>query len=240
MAEQAILRLLVAAAALLFAPLSAAAGVEQCQAEQHNQHYTATLYPQPIEFDVLRNGKNVGSHQTSVRLEGDYLKVSSAMSLGIEILFIPVYSFSYESESLWCGGTMLSLDAKTDDGGEVAIVAAERTGEELRIKAPDKTFTSDVRIPTDHWNASVLNETQVLNTITGNVNQVSLAPCEQYSARIKARLPGASCHQYHGELDARVWYDTEGRWVGLEFPGRDGSQIEYLCRSCNQHVAKRQ
>ena len=47
------------------------------------------------------------------------------------------------------------------------------------------------------------------------------APGRNRKAKVAAKAPaGARCYQYSGDLDARVWYDADGRWVGLEFAGR--------------------
>ena len=69
---------------------------------------------------------------------------------------------------------------------------------------------------------------RVLNTLTGRINEIRFAPCE--TTLLAPR--DATCHAYTGDLDARVWYDARGAWVGLEFEGRDGSDITYRCTNC--------
>ena len=43
----------------------------------------------------------------------------------------------------------------------------------------------------------------------------------------------ATRYRYSGELEqTEVWYDDEGRWLRLRFPGGDGLPIDFICRRC--------
>ena len=47
-------------------------------------------------------------------------------------------------------------------------------------------------------------------------------------------------YAYTGELETDIWYDDNGRWVGMQFMGRDGSLIKYICKKCSGPLAKEQ
>ncbi len=191
-------------------------------------------YGERIEFDVLRNGKPVGEHVTTFRATDDGLRVESRMQLDIRVLFVPVYRFEYASSARWCEGHLVELAATVSDNGDIVETRAARAGDALVVDHGGRTVrAAPDLIPTDHWNPRVLDDSRVLNTLTGNVNAVSIGACAQGSALVAAGAPaGARCYEYSGELQARVWYDAQARWVGLEFEGRDGSDIVYVCRNC--------
>ena len=72
----------------------------------------------------------------------------------------------------------------------------------------------------------------MLNTITGAANAVTIT-AEGREERPTGTGPRpATRYRYAGELQAQVWYDGAGRWVGLRFSARDGSVIDYVCRRC--------
>ncbi len=195
--------------------------------------FIASRYGDAIEFDVLRNGKRVGEHVTRFELDDDGIRVNSRMRLDIRILLVPVYDFTYESRTRWCGDGLLELDARVDDNGEERRTLARREAGALVVRHGERVVRADAGLlPTDHWNPRVVAEREVLNTLTGNVNAVTIRPCAQGEPLVEQAAPGSVCYAYSGDLETRVWYDARGRWSGLAFAGGDGSQILYVCRSC--------
>jgi len=221
----------VAFACLLFAACARAAPA--CVDSDELTAFITSRYGDAIEFDVLRNGKQVGEHVTRFEFEGNAIRVDSRMRLDIRILLVPVYAFTYESRARWCGDGLLQLDARVDDNGEERRTQARREADALVVRHGDRTVRAGVGLlPTNHWNPRVVAEREVLNTLTGNVNAVTIAPCARGEPAIERAAPGSFCYAYSGDLDTRVWYDDRGRWSGLAFAGSDGSEILYVCRSC--------
>lgn len=209
----------------------------------HSAHACNTTEPDPlslygseVRFEVLRNGSSVGSHVTRFAREGERLKVTSQMDIEIDFLIFTAYRFEYGSKDLWCGDELVSLEAWRDDNGEKHFVRADRDGDLVRVSDGERDLVApgDI-IPTNHWNAAVLTRDRVLNTLTGGVNSVeitSLGP-DVVTLADGESLP-AQHFRYSGELEADVWYDADGRWVGLRFEGRDGSEIVYRCQTCSR------
>ncbi len=229
MAPTSLLRLTLVLACLLPGRTPA------CTAGDALAEFVATTYGPRIAFDVLRNGKPVGEHVTEFRHDSRGLEVESRMQLGISIAFIKIYEFAYRSRSLWCGQQLLALEATTSDGGDVTTTTARLESGSLVVTNADREQRGSAGLlASEHWNPRVLQHSAVLNTITGQINTVSIGACEGPSALVTARVPGARCYQYRGDLEARAWYDDRGRWVGLAFAGRDGSEIVYVCRDCGE------
>jgi hypothetical protein len=196
------------------------------------QRVTA-LYGDRIAFDVLRNGRPVGEAITEFRRDGALLEVHSRMTLDIRVLIVPVYRFSYESRAQWCGDRLASLAARVDDNGTAFALDARASDGALLVESDAGPLRAPADLlPTDHWNPAVLDDDAVLNTLTGRVNAVSIVACAEPSPLVMAAAPTARCHAYTGELEAEVYHDADGRWVGLAFAGRDGSTIVYRCRDC--------
>jgi len=206
-----------------------------CDGQDDLARFVSETYGERIEFDVLRNGKPVGEHVTTFAVDERGLAVTSRMRMDLRLLFVPVYDFDYHSESRWCNGRLQALDVRVSDNGEPSSLAAEAAADALRIVGAAGTLevAPDV-LTTDHWNPRVLESDRVINTLTGRINEVQLRECATPSAvaALAPALADARCYDYTGDLTARVWYDSAGRWVGLHFKGRDGSDILYACRNC--------
>ncbi|MEQ8659410.1 MAG: DUF6134 family protein [Gammaproteobacteria bacterium] len=217
-------------AACLLTSLAAAAGT--CDSGELAE-FVASRYGPAISFDVLRNGKTVGEHVTRFDVDDDGIAVESRMRLDISILLVPVYDFTYVSRARWCDDGLVELDARVDDNGDERRTRAVREDDELVVRHGTRELrTAATMMPTDHWNPRVVGERQVLNTLTGNVNDVTITPCARGEPAIERAAPGSVCYAYSGALDTRVWYAADGRWSGLAFEGGDGSQILYVCRDC--------
>ncbi|MEM7467330.1 MAG: DUF6134 family protein [Pseudomonadota bacterium] len=218
-----------------FVWLFSSAGVSAvaCEAASPRQTFVTENYPNGLTFDVFRNGKLVGEHVTRFEQQGTDLSVVSRMALTIKVLFLTVYEFEYLSETQWCESGLNSMRASTNRNGEETVVTASVANGAVQIRSPLGEFAAPLNImTTDHWNPEVIGRQEVLNTITGSVNQVNIARCAQGTELIEKASPGAMCYEYSGDLTTRVWYDDAGRWRGLEFKGDDGSTINYVCKQC--------
>ena len=191
------------------------------------------LYGDEIYFDVYRSGEKVGFHQVSFEKSGADLTVRSRFEVEVDVLFFTAFRYLYQSEGKWQGGRLKSLKAEVNDDGETFSVQAQRIGDKTRVETPEGSYLTKASIfPTNHWNPAVLPENQVLNTLTGRINNVKIEPQARETVdTMQGKVP-ATRFAYSGDLDTEVWYDDGGRWVKMRFKGRDGSMIEYVCRRC--------
>jgi hypothetical protein len=191
-------------------------------------------YDNKIGFDVVRDGEVVGQHVTAFSHEGLNLIVESKMNLEITFLSVPVYTFDYRSLEKWSDGVLSYLEVDIKDGADQIKISSLRNTEGLTIIAPSGTFR--VRGPiisTNHWNADVVRQSRVINTLTGKINQVKFSNRGEERIPVKGGYVLATRYDYLGELtDTSAWYDAMGRWSKLEFKARDGSTVEYICNTC--------
>jgi len=195
------------------------------------------LYGAGIDFDVYRGGKKVGYHKVRFDGDGKDLLVLSEFHLKIRVLFLTAFEYLYQAEVRWRDGHLQRLEAAVNDNGTQMSLEAERSGDLVTVNSADGTVNERAPLyPTNHWNASVLPETRVLNTLTGQINDVSIERRGRERVATEAGEISATRYAYTGDLEAEVWYDDVGRWVKLRFSARDGSVIEYACRRCQgQH-----
>jgi hypothetical protein len=133
------------------------------------------LYGDSIKFDVYREGKNVGSHVVEFLGDVDDLTVISTFNLQISVLFINVFSFNYSSEANWKRGILERLVVDVDDNGDQFIFNVRKESGKLIVVNKQNNYSVSIPLyPTNHWNAGVLNEQRILNTLTGELNKVKI------------------------------------------------------------------
>ena len=194
----------------------------------------AGVEQQTYEYQILREGVPVGSHQVLVESHGEQTRVASRSLIEIGLFGLTFYRFSYQSEEEWDAQGLRRLLVSVDDDGEHLEIDGGREGDRFHWSMNNedpKTHEMPV-FPTNHWNPAVLSQTRVLNTLTGGMNRVYIRPHREAVPPSDRDLGEVEKYRYSGDLELDSWYDTSGRWIGMRFEGRDGSSIEYRCRNC--------
>ena len=193
------------------------------------------MYKNNIEFDVFRDGEKVGQHSTRFKIQKNSQIIESRMNIEVTVFSIPIYSFTYEATEIWVNGQMVNLDVLVLDGSEQKTIKVSSATDGFSIKSPSgKGMFYEPIISTNHWNVDVVNARQILNTLTGAINQVQITNKGSEYISIKNGKLKATRYDYTGDLnDTSAWYDNEGLWVKLQFIARDGSTISYLCNTCD-------
>lgn len=185
------------------------------------ENWVLPLYGEEMQFDVKRNGKKIGEHFVTFKQENDKLIVNAETKIRVKFLFITAYKFDYKAEEVWQENELKTLTAYTNDNGDVSEV--------------NYTYKNDSSplYSTNHWNPNVLSADNVLNTITGKTNNVTISKMGWENLSIQDETISALRHDYSGDLkDVTTWYDEKGRWVGLQFKSEDDSIISYECNLC--------
>ncbi len=191
------------------------------------------LYGDEIVFRVFRDGDEVGRHELRFREVADGYRVDVSFDVTVKFLYMTAYQFRHTAVEVWRNGCLESLRATTDDDGDKAVVQASQRGDTIEVVGPDGTWTAPLAIvPTNHWNVAVLNDSAVLNTITGNQDRVQIVDRGPETVVINGQNGKARRYSYSGDLVIDAWYDEGGRWVKMRFLGKDGSTIEYECVRC--------
>ena len=192
------------------------------------------LYPKGLTFDVKRNGDRVGRHTVAFKQTGKAeFQVNTMMTVTITLLSIPVYRYRYTSETAWQDGQMIRLTAEQNDYGDVSHVRALRQDQTWTITGPGVRVQSQKQLyPTNHWHAGVIAQREVLDTLTGQITDVTITPGEAERVKAQGRSVTATPYRYTGDIQVTVWYDQAGRWVKMAFEAGEGSEMEYYCSEC--------
>jgi hypothetical protein len=202
-------------------------------------HDPIGLYGDEIVFSVTRNGTPVGEHRVTFERQGDDIIAHTRFHVTVTVLTVPVYRFAYESTDRWRDGCLIELQADIDKNGKRWTISAERDGDMMRIDGPNGTSrTAPLGLfPTNHWHAGVIGADRVLNPLTGSIDRVRIVEVGAATVPVNSERRPARHYAYTGDLNNEVWYDGNGRWVGMRFKGDDGSAIQLTCQSCSRDSA---
>ncbi len=177
-----------------------------------------------LAFDVLRKGQPMGRHTISVRRDGADIIADIAIDLKIKFAFITVFEYEHRNREVWRDNRLVSIETTTNNDGKRFRIAGRAEADGFRVTTGDgveRVFTADV-LPTSYWHPRTPQATQLLNTQTGELAEVSI------TALPAGRADGGG-RQYvvSGDLDLNLWYaDGCLRKLNFRAPG-DDSLIDY-------------
>lgn len=193
-----------------------------------------SMYGTKIEFDVYRKNRKVGTYLTQFDMRDGNLCVDITMRLEIPIFLGWTYDYNYAASEVWRDGKLFELNVEVNDNGDTSSLSAKNIDDELRGNYMDQPVS--VKLPilaTHHYNADVLDDKRVFNTLTGKENNVDIIKKSADVLSMNGRWIKAHKYLYQGDLeDTQVWYDDKNRWVKMEFLGSDGTPIELRCKTC--------
>ena len=165
-----------------------------------------------LDFDVVRNGKDIGTHGYAFSGSPAQLQVQVRTDVHVKVPVIRanLYTFTHQSTEIWQNGHLAKLVAKTDDDG---------TPHSISLGASQT-------LPASLWEVDTVHASTLLNTIDGSVMHVQVADLGV------GPVAGGSLSAHHyrisGDLQRDVWYDTNGLLAGLTMTAEDGSQVTYV------------
>jgi hypothetical protein len=190
------------------------------------------LYGPEIAFDVERDGDVVGQYVINFTRTDQGVLADARVDVDVNLLFVPIYSLRYHARELWSDGELQSIEAFTNEDGDLIHVHATRDAEGLRVKTNDGAYETPAVLPISHWNPALLAGGPLLNGMTGEVDQVQVFDQGLDTVSTRDGSLRARHYLYSGDLNGEIWYDEDGRWVKLRFRADDGSMIDYICRQC--------
>jgi hypothetical protein len=143
-----------------------------------------------LTFAVLLDGEPIGSHRFEVSESGDARRVVSSARFDVKVLGIPVYRYRHHAVEQWRGDCLVTLDARTEHGGDVTAVATAPAGCVMSFA---------------YWHPRMLEQTELLNAQTGALERVAITSLGEGRYRITGT-----------PAPIELAYSPDGAWLGLE------------------------
>lgn len=183
-----------------------------------------------LEFDVLLEGKPVGSHRYEFRSAvSGAREVLSVAEFQVRFLFFTAYSYEHRAEERWQDGCLVGLDARTNADGRKTDVEGEETDEGFVVRTGDEQETFSGCVMTfAYWNPDFLDQPRLLNPQTGQYLEVDVQELEPATTTLSGETVRTNRYRITArDMDITVFYSTDDEWLALESTVKGGRILRY-------------
>jgi len=184
-------------------------------------------------FKVYLDGDEIGFHNFSIVHKEQHHEIYSSARFDVKFLFINAYSYKHDNVELWQGQCLNSINAVTDDNGDLYNVSGKADNNAFVVNTSDtqnekqnkylsciKTFA--------YWNPEFLKETTLLNSQTGEMVEVESEFIGNETLRHNGEEVVARHYRLQGkDLQIDLWYSVDDHWLALESLTESGRVVRY-------------
>jgi hypothetical protein len=180
-------------------------------------------------FDVYLGDQPIGSQRFEVLDAGDRREMRTQASFDVKLWILPDYRYRHRNEESWRGRCLDRIESTTEDGGTQHALRGRLDGSSfaLAIDARREVRLPDCIMTFAYWDPEILRQKRLLNSQTGEYLPVTVAPLA--TTRRGSESAARGHRLTAGETVIDVWYDADGRWIGLESTTK-GGQLRYVMR----------
>jgi hypothetical protein len=186
---------------------------------------------QSWRFRVLLDDEEIGLHDFRVAERDGDRRVQIDAKFSVAFLAVEVYHYVHTATERWHGNCLDTIEARTDDNGEVIAVRGASRGERFEVEgAGAATTTIGCVMSFAYWNPAMLRQSRLLNSQTGEVVDVHVEKLADETVAVRGAPAATHRYALHGpNLRIDLWYALDdGRWVQLESRTSRGSLLRYL------------
>ena len=175
--------------------------------------------PGPVRFRVLREGREIGTHQVRLSGNAQRLTVQSDIALQVKLAGFTVFRLRHEIAEEWANDRLQRLTSRHDRNGTVTEARVVAEGGALLAEGPEGAQRLPANAaPLTWWNGAHFAR-PLIRPLT-----CTLIP----GAAARSAVPGGGVQfTLNGAVEAVARYDAAGRWVALATKGEDGSAVTY-------------
>ena len=181
-------------------------------------------------FKVYLNDKPIGFHNFKVEDSATQTLLTTDAAFDVKVLFINAFRYRHNNTETWRDDCLVSIDARTDSNGNELVVEGAQADSEFNVSTNDgrEELTGCVQTFA-YWNPSILQSTRLLNSQTGEYEDVSVAFDGQDSIRVGGTNVPAERYKLTAKGgDIKLWYSADEQvWLGLEAPAKGGRTLRY-------------
>ncbi|MDB4453007.1 DUF6134 family protein [bacterium] len=182
------------------------------------------------QFKVLLDSREIGSHQFTVSRANGQQTIQTDASFDVKVLFVNLYRYRHQNTEVWQGNCLRSINAETDANGKQFSVAGQANDSYFQVN----TASTETELPAcimtfAYWNPAFLTEDKLLNSQTGEYEDVTITRVGEESLRVNDEAVAAV--RYLIDLKAgpiTLWYGaSDFRWLALESVAAGGRTLRY-------------
>jgi len=180
-----------------------------------------------LAFRLIRHGSEIGLQTLSLERQGDTLTVRVVVDVRVEILSIPVASYTQRVVETWRGNTLTSLTGETDKSGQRDWVNAHQTSLGLVVQGSktERYIAPEPVGTTAYWNKRTLDD-PLISLEDGALLRPKLAVSRSETVQVgNGGKITADRYSLSGPFNIDLWYDQAETLAGVAMTVVDGSTI---------------
>jgi hypothetical protein len=183
-------------------------------------------------FQVLLDGKPIGSHRFQVTGQASETTLLSEADFKVTVLAVPVYRYRHVSQESFQDGCLQRLEASTTENGAHHEVRGSLSDSAFVVMTPQGASRLPACIMTfDYWNPRILQQSHLLNPQTGAYVPVVITHLGAEVLAIEGKPEPAEIYLLVADaMKIKLWYSADERWLALESPTPDGRLMRYQLR----------
>jgi len=186
------------------------------------------------QFTVYLDGDEIGFHNFSIIQKEEHQEIYSSARFNVKFLFINAYSYKHDNVELWQGQCLNSINAVTDDNGDLYNVSGEAENGAFIVNTAENNNgeKQNKYLPCiqtfAYWDPEFLKETSLLNSQTGKMVEVDSEFIGNDTLNYKDEEITARHYRLHGkDLQIDLWYSVDNHWLALESLTESGRVVRY-------------
>jgi len=187
--------------------------------------------PDPVVFDVLRDGNKIGEHRLVFEREEETLKVSVETDMTVKFAFLTVFRYEHKRVERWRDGELESLAGMTnDDGQQYEISIVRREGHYSRtVNGAEEEISGPVAVDS-LWSKERVSAGKIFSAASDKVYRVRIDTMGTETIEAKGGEMEAEHIKLSGELDRDLWYDPAGELLRIRYESDAGETFEFVRR----------
>ena len=180
-------------------------------------------------FTVYLDDQEIGYHNFSLVQKENHKEIYSNASFDVKFLFFNAYSYRHDNVEKWNGQCLKSINAVTDDNGELYNVSGKIANDAFVVNTAEKERSYLPCVQTfAYWDPDFLKETALLNSQTGEMVEVDSELIGKETLKHKGKDITARHYRLKGDdLQIDLWYSDDDHWLALESLTENGSIVRY-------------
>ena len=194
-------------------------------ANAHVQHYDNL---NRIEFDIYRNGKNIGKHIFTFKRSDDELSVISEINFQIKKFGVVLYKYHVKGTEIYKNGQLIRFNSKTDQNNKKKYVNMKLENGEYIIDGSSYKGKAPVEyLLGTWWNHSIKEAKAQISAVSGRIIKQKVTFVGKETLKIND-VTYNSLHFNFSSTDEKldkdkrlntdVWYDEKSlNWLKASF-----------------------
>jgi hypothetical protein len=180
-------------------------------------------------FTVYLDDQEIGYHNFSLVQKENHKEIYSNASFDVKFLFFNAYSYRHDNVEQWNGQCLKSINAVTDDNGELYNVSGKIANNAFVVNTAEKESSYLPCVQTfAYWDPDFLKETALLNSQTGEMVEVDSELIGKETLKHNGKDITARHYRLKGDdLQIDLWYSDDDQWLALESLTENGSIVRY-------------